>query len=90
MNGDSNVKKAAKKKTSDWTIEGPSKIVRHSVISANKYAANTVQKPEFAVKLAESQFKKIDDSRPYLNKLEDIKASEDYQGLMEKNQKFLQ
>ncbi|MFN3782317.1 MAG: 2Fe-2S iron-sulfur cluster-binding protein [Spirosomataceae bacterium] len=79
-----------KKKTSDWTIEGPSKIVRHSVISANKYAANTVQKPEFAVKLAESQFKKIDDSRPYLNKLEDIKASEDYQGLMEKNQKFLQ
>lgn len=79
-----------KKKTSDWTIEGPSKIVRHSVISANKYAANTIKKPEFAVKLAESQFKKIDDSRPYLNKLEDIKASEDYQGLMEKNQKFLQ
>jgi NADH-quinone oxidoreductase subunit G len=78
-----------KKKTSDWTIEGPSKIVRHSVISANKYAANTIKKPEFAVKLAESQFKKIDDSRPYLNKLEDIKASEDYQGLMEKNQKFL-
>lgn len=78
-----------KKKTSDWTIEGPSKIVRHSVISANKYAANTVKKPEFAVKLAENQFKKIDDSRPYLNKLEDIKASEDYQGLMEKNQKFL-
>ncbi|MFN3588261.1 MAG: 2Fe-2S iron-sulfur cluster-binding protein [Spirosomataceae bacterium] len=78
-----------KKKTSDWTIEGPSKIVRHSVISANKYAANTIEKPEFAMKLAESQFKKIDDSRPYLNKLEEIKASEDYQGLMEKNQKFL-
>jgi NADH-quinone oxidoreductase subunit G len=26
-----------KKKTSDWTVEGPSKINRHSVISANHY-----------------------------------------------------
>ena len=26
-----------KKKTSDWTIEGPRKINRHSVISANHY-----------------------------------------------------
>lgn len=26
-----------KKKTSDWTIEGPSKVDRHSVISANHY-----------------------------------------------------
>ncbi len=29
-----------KKKTSDWTIEGPSKINRHSVISQNHYVLN--------------------------------------------------
>jgi NADH-quinone oxidoreductase subunit G len=30
-----------KKNTSDWTIEGPTKIDRHSVISANKYLSGT-------------------------------------------------
>lgn len=77
-----------KKETSDWTIEGPATMPRHSVMSANKYAANAVKKPEFAMKLAEAQFKKIDDSRPYLNSMEEIKKSEDYKALMEKNTKF--
>ena len=77
-----------KKDTQDWTIEGPATMPRHSVLSANKYAANTIKKPEFAIKLAETQFKKIDDSRPYLNSLEEIKQSEDYKGLMEKNNQF--
>ncbi|MDP4284075.1 MAG: 2Fe-2S iron-sulfur cluster-binding protein [Bacteroidota bacterium] len=34
-----------KKKASDWTIEGPTKIDRHSVISANHYAEK-VQPPD--------------------------------------------
>jgi NADH-quinone oxidoreductase subunit G len=53
-----------KKKTSDWTIEGPTTIARHSVISANKYTAN-IKKPAFGLKLAASQYKNIDDSRAY-------------------------
>ena len=28
-----------KKKTADWVIEGPSKVEKHSVISANHYLA---------------------------------------------------
>jgi NADH-quinone oxidoreductase subunit G len=35
-----------KKKTSDWTIEGPYEVNRHSVISANKYK-NLVKPKEF-------------------------------------------
>jgi NADH-quinone oxidoreductase subunit G len=35
-----------KKKTSDWTIEGPYEVARHSVISANKYK-NLVKPKEF-------------------------------------------
>jgi NADH-quinone oxidoreductase subunit G len=72
-----------RKKTSDWTIEGPSKVHRASVISANKYGANLIQKPEFATQLAEASFKKIDDSRPYLHEMGEIKKSEDYKKLME-------
>ena len=33
-----------KKNVSDWTIEGPTKIDRHSVISANKYSLGTGNK----------------------------------------------
>ena len=55
-----------KKKTSDWVIEGPTKVQRSSVISANKYRADLVKKPDFALKLASSQYKAIDDSRPYV------------------------
>jgi NADH-quinone oxidoreductase subunit G len=37
-----------KKKTSDWVIEGPTKVSRHSVISAGHYAGNvgTVKPPD--------------------------------------------
>lgn len=31
-----------KKKTSDWVIEGPTKVSRHSVISANHYVKMTM------------------------------------------------
>jgi NADH-quinone oxidoreductase subunit G len=33
-----------KKRTADWTVEGPTKISRHSVISQNKYAVLTMPK----------------------------------------------
>lgn len=77
-----------KKQTSDWVIEGPTTMPRHSVMSANKYASNTVEKPAFAMNLAAAQFKNIDDSRPYLNSMEEIKQSDDYKALMEKNTEF--
>ena len=51
-----------KKNTADWTIDGPSKIYRSSVISANKYAKNTI-KPSYALKQAAEQYKQIDDDR---------------------------
>lgn len=51
-----------KKKTSDWKIEGPMAVPRHSVISANKYAANKIT-PAFPIKQAAEQYKKIDDNR---------------------------
>jgi NADH-quinone oxidoreductase subunit G len=53
------------KKPVDWVLEGPTKVKRSSVISANKYRADLVKKPDFALKLAATQFKPIDDSRPY-------------------------
>jgi NADH-quinone oxidoreductase subunit G len=51
-----------RKKTSDWTLEGPTKIAGKSVISANKYGANTIT-PAFPLKQAAAQYKQIDDSR---------------------------
>jgi NADH-quinone oxidoreductase subunit G len=51
-----------KKKTSDWVIEGPSKVAHNSVIAANKYGANTI-KPAFGALQAAQQYKKIDDNR---------------------------
>ena len=51
-----------RKRTSDWTLEGPTKISRHSVISANKYTANTIM-PAFPLKQAAREYKQIDDSR---------------------------
>jgi NADH-quinone oxidoreductase subunit G len=51
-----------RKRTSDWTLEGPTKISRHSVISANKYTANTIL-PAFPLKQAAKEYKQIDDSR---------------------------
>ena len=51
-----------RKRTSDWTLEGPTKISRHSVISANKYTANTIL-PAFSLKQAAKEYKQIDDSR---------------------------
>jgi NADH-quinone oxidoreductase subunit G len=76
-----------KKATKDWTIEGPTKVSRHSVISANKYRADLI-KPEFGQKYAAIHYKKIDDSRPYNKNLKEIKASEDYKILMEKNESY--
>jgi NADH-quinone oxidoreductase subunit G len=40
-----------KKKTSDWIIEGPTVVNRHSVISANHYLKGTKKGPEFLPKL---------------------------------------
>ncbi|MFT4033535.1 MAG: Fe-S-binding domain-containing protein, partial [Siphonobacter sp.] len=51
-----------RKKTSDWVIEGPTKVARHSVISANKYGANNIV-PEFARRLAASQYKDVHEAR---------------------------
>ncbi|WP_020596465.1 2Fe-2S iron-sulfur cluster-binding protein [Spirosoma panaciterrae] len=51
-----------KKKTSDWTIEGPTKISRSSVISANKYRRDEI-KPSFGQRLAAAEYKAIDDER---------------------------
>jgi NADH-quinone oxidoreductase subunit G len=51
-----------RKRTSNWTLEGPTKISRHSVISANKYTANTIL-PAFPLKQAAKEYKQIDDSR---------------------------
>lgn len=76
------------KKTSDWVIDGPTKIDRHSVIGANKYGASVVKNPEFGLKLAEANYKNINDDRPYYGELEEIKNSEGYQALMKKNKDF--
>lgn len=51
-----------KKQTSDWTIEGPTTVARHSVISANKYKANTI-KPNFGKQLAVAQYKNVHEER---------------------------
>jgi NADH-quinone oxidoreductase subunit G len=77
-----------RKKTSDWTIEGPTKLAGSSVITANKYGANVIKKTDFALKLAASQFTTVDDERPYLHEMPQIKKSEDYKGLMAKNEQF--
>ena len=45
-------------------------------------------KPEFAKKFAAENFKNIDDSREFNKSLEQIKKSEDYKALMQKNDKF--
>lgn len=50
------------KKTADWTIEGPTSVPRHSVISANKYGKNKLV-PEFARRLAAAQYKHIGEER---------------------------
>jgi NADH-quinone oxidoreductase subunit G len=76
------------KKTSDWVIEGPTKIKRASVISANKYPKNEIKKPEFALDYAAHNFKKINDDRPYYKNLNEVKDSEDYKALMEQNADF--
>lgn len=77
-----------KKETSDWTIEGPAVMTRHSVTSANKYRKDLVAKPSFAVDYAKHHYKKINDGRPYDKNLKEVKASEDYKALMEKNKDF--
>jgi NADH-quinone oxidoreductase subunit G len=51
-----------KKKTSDWVVEGPTKIARGSVITSNKYRADMI-KPSFGDRLAAAQYKPIDDKR---------------------------
>jgi NADH-quinone oxidoreductase subunit G len=51
-----------RKKTSDWTIEGPTNVSRHSVISANKYGAGLI-KPAFPIAQAARDYKLIEDDR---------------------------
>ncbi|MFN8354527.1 MAG: 2Fe-2S iron-sulfur cluster-binding protein [Spirosomataceae bacterium] len=51
-----------KKQTSDWVIEGPTTVARHSVISANKYSANTIR-PSFGKQLAGAQYKDVHEER---------------------------
>ena len=51
-----------RKNTADWVIEGPTKVSRHSVISANKYGANLIQ-PAFPIKQAARDYKLINDDR---------------------------
>ncbi|MFD1142294.1 2Fe-2S iron-sulfur cluster-binding protein [Larkinella insperata] len=51
-----------KKNTSDWVIEGPTKISRSSVISANKYRRDTV-KPDFQRKLAAATYTDVHEER---------------------------
>lgn len=77
-----------KKETKDWVLEGPTKMSRHSVISANKYAKDLIGKPSFAINYANHHYKKINDSRSYNKNLAEIKASEDYKLLMKKNEDF--
>ncbi len=55
-----------RKKTSDWILEGPTKIKRSSVISANKYRADLIKKPDFAMRLAATEYKEIDDAREFI------------------------
>ncbi|SFB74030.1 NADH-quinone oxidoreductase subunit G [Flexibacter flexilis DSM 6793] len=54
-----------KKNTSDWVIEQPRAISRTSVISQNHYLGN-LQKPDFQLKVAERDYKAIDDTHPKL------------------------
>jgi len=51
-----------RKKTAEWTIDGPTQISRHSVISANKYGANLIQ-PAFPISQAARDYKLINDDR---------------------------
>ncbi|MGA0559387.1 2Fe-2S iron-sulfur cluster-binding protein [Larkinella sp. VNQ87] len=51
-----------KKKTSDWVIEGPTKVSRSSVISANKYRRDTVI-PDFQKKLAAATYTDVHEER---------------------------
>ncbi len=77
-----------RKNTSDWTIEGPMKVARHSVISANKYTKNLVAKPAFGLNYAAQNYKDVNDERPYNKNLSEIKESEDYKALMAKNESY--
>lgn len=77
-----------KKKTSDWIIDGPTVIHRNSVITQNTYPKNVVKKTPYGLKYAAHNYKAIDDSRPYTKKLDEIKESEDYKALQEKNKEY--
>jgi NADH-quinone oxidoreductase subunit G len=49
-----------RKQTSDWVIEGPAKIDRGSVITANKYAQNKIV-PKFALQVAKAYNPQVKD-----------------------------
>ena len=51
-----------RKKTSEWTIDGPTLIARNSVISANKYGASKIT-PAFPLTQAAKEYKQINDDR---------------------------
>lgn len=76
-----------KKATADWTIEGPAQMNRHSVITANKYRKDMV-KPSYAISHAAQNYKNIEDKTQYNKDLSEVKESEDYKALMQKNKEF--
>jgi NADH-quinone oxidoreductase subunit G len=49
------------KKTADWTIEGPRKIERNSVIAQGHY--EKLKEPAFTIQYAQEHYKQIDDTR---------------------------
>ncbi|MEZ0538469.1 2Fe-2S iron-sulfur cluster-binding protein [Fibrella arboris] len=51
-----------KKDTADWVVEGPTKISRASVISANKYRKDLTL-PSFGARVAAAEYKPINDER---------------------------
>jgi NADH-quinone oxidoreductase subunit G len=77
-----------KKETKDWVIEGPTKVSRASVISANKYGKEVIKKTSYGLEHAAHNYKPIDDSREYNKDLKEIAQSEDYKALMDKNEAY--
>jgi NADH-quinone oxidoreductase subunit G len=69
-------------------IEGPTKVSRASVISANKYGKEVIKKTSYGLEHAAHNYKPIDDSREYNKDLKEIAQSEDYKALMDKNEAY--
>ncbi len=77
-----------KKETKDWILEGPTQMPRHSVMSASKYRQDFINKPGFTLDYANHYYKNINDDRPFDKSLDEVKKSDDYKALMQKNKDF--